>query len=1375
VLKFTIHSSLKRTFFLIILFTGCFTATSQTVSVDNTGFTPQQLVDLLLANSCATNSNISISSNQSVAYFNNNGSVFPIPEGIIIRSGIATNSQGPYTGNGLDSQVTTNSDPDLQAISNQSGQSATITDAAFLEFEFTPSSTNFSFDFLFASNEYGEWQCGFSDVFAFLLTDLTTGITTNLAVIPGTNTPISVRDIRDSQYNSSCNSVNANLFGTYNVNDPGNSALNMRGHTTVLNASSPVIPNNTYRIKLVIGDYNDTNFDSAVFIQAGSFNTTLDIGPDQEICDGDNIILDSNYTNTTDFSYEWQRNGVALIGETNPTLTVTQSGTYDLTITTISTGCTLTDQAIITDLQVTPPNDLLECDTGNTIIFNLTLNDHLALGIDPSEYDVLYYNSLANANNNAPINNALVTSYPALGGETIYMRIRNINSSNLCTTVYDFNLNITARVVAAIPNDINACIESDITIDISGQVESQILNGLNPSNYTVSYFTSEADAQNNINAIPDPSAFSRSNNINPLPIWARLIDNNNALCFDIVTFNINLFPSPEAPVINSQVFVCTEYTLPPLDDGNYFTGPDGTGTQLNAGDVITTGLVVYVFLVNANGCSNQVIFEVRMADEYDISREHCGEFIVPSYPNAEIYSAPGGPGGIGSLIPGETVLTSNQTIYFYAVDDNGDFCADIQLDIIVHPLPPVDTLSDLVTCDSYTLPPVVNGGYFTEESGGGTQMFPGDQITSTQRVYIFNEDTITTCGNETFFEVTIIDTSVFQDLDACGSYTLPNVDLGGYFTGPTGTGSSIPQGTVITTSQTVYYYAPEVTTVPNCTDNIAIDITINPIPLVDTLNDVLRCIDDLPTLQPLVNGQYFTETGGQGTQLNAGDVINTTQTIYIYNTNAFCDAETSFNVEIRPFPSVDNFTDIFSCEPYTLPVLSGGRYYTESGAQGLQLNAGDVISTTQTVYIYNDYNDLAGCTNENVFTINILDIEVDEPEDVLACESYELPPLTVGNYFTEPGGLGTSLNAGDIITTTQALYVYAEIGTRFLCSDEHQFTITISQTPTLPPLPNLEGCESVTLPTLNIPGVEVSYYTRPNREGLIASSDYTITQLGSRIIYVYANAIGDPDCFTEGLYQITVYPLLDLQIEGGTICIDADTGETRNSLLLQSGLDPNEFTVNWFLNNEMVGTGSDYEAIEAGTYTVETEKLNPDMGSNCNYAPTEVVVNSSSPKFEVNFITSTFAQNSTVEIVTVNTGLGRYEFSLDNGSFQKSNRFYNIVPGTHTITIRDLTSLCGDFVFEFIALDYPKFFTPNNDGINDTWNIYDLRNNPEATVKIFSRLGRLVATIKTSELGWNGFNNGGKEEASSDYWFLVEFNYNGVPTSFKGNFSLLRR
>lgn len=267
---------MRKIFFFIAL-CSFFICNSQGIIVDDSVFSSELLVDLLLNNSCATSSNINFSSNESVAYFNSNNSSFPIDEGIIIRSGIARNSQGTYTGDNLSSQLNTNSDIDLEEISNQTGQSVNITDVAFLEFDFIPYSSNFSFDFLFASNEYGEWQCGFSDVFAFILTDLTTGTKTNLGVIPNYNTPISVKNIRDNQYNLSCNSVNKNLFSTYNVNHPDNSSINMKGHTVVLSATAEVTPTNPYRIKLVVGDYNDSDFDTAVFIKAGSFNTQLDL------------------------------------------------------------------------------------------------------------------------------------------------------------------------------------------------------------------------------------------------------------------------------------------------------------------------------------------------------------------------------------------------------------------------------------------------------------------------------------------------------------------------------------------------------------------------------------------------------------------------------------------------------------------------------------------------------------------------------------------------------------------------------------------------------------------------------------------------------------------------------------------------------------------------------------------------------------------------------------------------------------------------------------------------------------------------------------------------------------------------------------------
>ena len=362
-----------------------------------------------------------------------------------------------------------------------------------------------------------------------------------------------------------------------------------------------------------------------------------------------------------------------------------------------------------------------------------------------------------------------------------------------------------------------------------------------------------------------------------------------------------------------------------------------------------------------------------------------------------------------------------------------------------------------------------------------------------------------------------------------------------------------------------------------------------------------------------------------------------------------------------------------------------------------------------------------------------------------------------------------------MISTTQTLYVYAESGDRYVCSDEHEFTITITPKPTQLTLPNIEGCNSVELPILNIPDVTVEYHWRPNRDELIDPSDYTISDLGSNIIYVYAFPTINPACAYETSFQVTVYPLLDLEIEGGTICIDRNTGDVVSPVSLESGLDSNEFEVNWYLNGTLVGTGANYEASEVGTYRVETTKLTVDVGDDCNYNPTEVTVESSSPEFELNFLTGVFADQSTVEITTLEAGLGSYEFSLDGGPFQEFNRFYNIPPGIHTILVKDISGLCGNFAFEFTLFDYPKFFTPNGDGVNDTWNITDLKDDTSATIKIFNRYGKLVSEIKPSELGWNGYNNGGKVVPSSDYWFEVALTYYGIPSKFVGHFALLRR
>ncbi len=1351
-------------FFLVILLFNSFFTNGQTVTVDVSN-TASQLVDMLMDPSCAIRSNQRISSSQSVGYFNSNNSSFPINEGIIIRSGNALFTQGAYTGQNLSSQANTNGDTALQNISDTSGQISNITDVAFLEFDFIPNAPLFGFNFLFASNEYGEFQCGFSDVFAFLLTDLTTGETINMAVVPGTNTPISVREIRNNSNNLSCNSVNESLFGTYNVNDPSASTINMRGHTIVMNASAEVDPTHQYRIRLVIGDYNDSDFDSAIFIESSSFNTSIDLGADQNICGDQNITLDTGITDTANFSFEWRRNGIAISGETNPTLITNQIGTYEVLVTT-NTNCVVTDEVVINGLEVTMPEDLLICDTGVTAFFDLTQNDETRLGIDAAMYEVLYFDSLANANANVPIPSGQWSNYASSGGETIYIRVRNRATNLLCTTSLNFDLTVTA-VSATVPADFIVC--ADIpTINIPDRVASQILNGLNPSNYLLNYFTSENEAITNTNPITDPANF-------PTPaadtrIWARLINNSNSDCFDVVDFNITIEALP--PVDNlPNVMECSSFTLPALTNGTYYLLPNGQGASLSPGDVISTNDVVYIYNESVNGCTNETSFVVTIIEDFTIETEHCESFIIPATSFGGFYTGPNGPNGTGTLLNAGTELTTNQTIYFYA-DFNGGPCIDRSFDIEIFPLPPVDTLDDVIICNSYTLPSLTNGSYFTGPDGSGTELMAGASLTSSQVIYIFNDNG--QCTNESSFLLLVVNPTIFTDVTTCGSYTLPNPRFGGYFPEPGGNGTQIPTGTVIDETTTIYYYIGT-TDGPNCTDNLSFEVNILPLPPVPTVSDVTVCIDTPYQLPVIDSGNYFTEPNGQGTQLNAGDVIDTSQTIYIYNTNNTCSNETSFDVTIVPIPMVSNFTDITVCDPYTLPAIAHGNYYTEPNGQGTQLNAGDVISTTQVIYIYNqDPILLDTCDNETQFTVSILGITVDQLEDVVSCDTYTLQELTVGNYFTEPNGQGTPLFAGDVITSTQTIYIYAENGDRIFCFDNHSFNVTISNSPPLQNFQNQESCGSYTLPGSVTPGIDITYYRQPGGVNLIDPADYTLTQPGIYTIHARMANTNNPDCYRDEVFSVTVHPLQELSIEDAVICVDAVSGLTTQSAMLISGLDPAVYTVNWYFNSTLVGTGPNYEASEVGTYTVETIKLTPDVGSDCNYAPTQVEVRASSPQAQITFLTEPFDPLSNIRVDFIDPGLGTYEYRLNNGPFQTSNIFLGIPYGDHIITIRDTSNVCGDIILPFRAIGYPTFFTPNDDGINDTWNIPHLSNFSDATIKIFDRYGKFVKEISPSGAGWDGISNNGNALPSSSYWFRVEYMLDGVQRTYISYFALQR-
>ncbi|WP_291137196.1 T9SS type B sorting domain-containing protein [Flavobacterium sp. UBA7663] len=146
---------------------------------------------------------------------------------------------------------------------------------------------------------------------------------------------------------------------------------------------------------------------------------------------------------------------------------------------------------------------------------------------------------------------------------------------------------------------------------------------------------------------------------------------------------------------------------------------------------------------------------------------------------------------------------------------------------------------------------------------------------------------------------------------------------------------------------------------------------------------------------------------------------------------------------------------------------------------------------------------------------------------------------------------------------------------------------------------------------------------------------------------------------------------------------------------------------------------------------------------------------------------STFNNTVIVNVVSSNNML---LYQLDNGNFQYSNIFENVSFGCHTIKVTDLYG-CTELSSSVFIFDYPKFFTPNNDGYNDYWNI--VIENTDANLYIFDRYGKLLKEINQNEIGWDGTCNGNKLP-STDYWFVLEYDECGVRKTFKSHFGLMR-
>ncbi|WP_262152083.1 choice-of-anchor L domain-containing protein [Chryseobacterium foetidum] len=527
---------------------------------------------------------------RSWGYFNRGTTNFPFSNGIILTTGHAARAGNTFQSGQLSNTLPSQGDADLAAALGL--PAAALKDASYIEFDFVPTANQVSFRYLFASEEYeGNFPCTITDGFALLLRPVSGGAYTNLAVLPGGAGPVSVTNIIPSTY--SCGPKNAQYFGGQNT---ANIETNFSGRTVPLTATATVIPGQAYHFKMVLADYQDSAYDSGVFLEAGSFDIGVQILGSNgvqlpasiNVCDNAPQTFTASVQNPN-ATYQWFLNNVAIPGAVNATFTASQPGVYKVEV--LFPGSTCPGTATVTIVGGTSPTTqnttLTACYAQGNAVFNLT-NANSAISTTSGATFSYYLNQNdANAGNANTIQTP--TAFPSPGNQTVYVLVKN----GFCSKVAQLQLVKAPEITANIAQpSVLTCTNSQITLNGS--------NSVYPTGSTFAWTTTGGNIVSGANTL-NPV-------INAAGTYTLTISNTyqpgNLTCTAVSNVTVTGDSAPPSPTLTaSKIQICSgESVILTAGGGVTYTwnALPGTGNTQTVSPTTTT--TYSVTAVGANGC-----------------------------------------------------------------------------------------------------------------------------------------------------------------------------------------------------------------------------------------------------------------------------------------------------------------------------------------------------------------------------------------------------------------------------------------------------------------------------------------------------------------------------------------------------------------------------------------------------------------------------------------------------------------------------------------------------------------------------------------------------------------------------------------------------
>ncbi|MBI5217977.1 MAG: choice-of-anchor L domain-containing protein [Bacteroidia bacterium] len=1276
-------------------------------------------------------------------YFTNGAVPVGISAGVILSSGNVFNAPGPNNSPDITYDWGGNGDSQIGALVAPYG----TFDACGLEFDFVPQSDVISFHYVFASEEYNEYVgTAFNDAFAFFISGPGISGTQNIALIPGTSTPVTI------------NNVNNGTNSGYYHDNTGGLNLQYDGYTTVLTATADVIPCQTYHMKLIITDVYDGLYDSSVFLESGSFTSpsidNISVAYSQPNAGGNTAAVEGCSNAIITFSMSapasqprkvpFYLGGAAILNtdyttipDITPTFNTTFPGQYYVTIPAWQTSITLTvvplsDSDIEVTEDVTFSVQMNFCNSSSYQNGSINIIDNsVPMTMTPNADINICYGASANITANVS-NGQTPFTY---NWSPVSANTQTVNVAPVVSTVYQ--VTVTDACGAQVTGSTNVGVyplpaaqmagydtlcntgtqSTDISVSLSGASPWNLtytdgatpvtVNGIttspytftvNPANTTTYTITSVSDA----NCVGADLGSPVTVTVNPLPTAA--ISGSLSLCnsgSQNSDLTITLTGAPPWTVI--------------YDDGSIhdtISGINNSPYIFNVSPGVTTTYTLH-YVSDAN-CTDSVYNQSAVITINSLPVVDLGIDTALCSSNYVLHA--GNPGSLyvwNDLSANESLTVTQSGTYSVVVTNPAGCTAADTVNIVIYPALTATISGDANICNtgSQSVPLTIT----LTGSSPWNIIYTDGTITDTitgiiNSPYILNVSPVVTT---TYSLISVSDlncsTVLINQNAFIFVYNIPVVDLGNDTTLCTGASyvlhagnpgstylwSDLSTNESLSVTQTGYY-AVTVTDSHGCFNSDDINVTVSPMTSPVITGDINVCKNETGIIYSTVNTAGHTYTwsvaggtiaSGQGTnQISVDWSGGASGTVSLFEsvTATGCYASAQLSVTIRPLPSIN------------ITIINTIKCFGDSiGVVAAQGNGG----TAPYSFLWVDgttSNTLNGLSANIYYNVTVTDF--------YGCSKVDSVKLN------QPPSLILQLAAENTS-----------------CHGGHDGKVTAYVTGGTTPYMYLWSNDSTGTVISNLSGGQYSVVVT-DHNGCFLSDTAIVGESQLELTLTFTKS--DVVCYGQGDAWAIAH------VTGGAI--------------------PYQFLWSTLQNDSIV------QNLTAGFYEVSVSDFYgcSDTGSvRINEAIEITATYISQP-------TSCFENSDGKISLTVEGGEPPYLYSWSTGA--TACNLAGLLGNTYSVTVTDSQdcSYTAAIVVkkgEKTCLEIPSAFTPNDDGTNDKWELLHIELYPKAVIEIYSRWGTLMyKTERCYAEPWDGKYNG-KDIPTGSYIYILNLNDGSEP------------